>query len=212
MARRPVNVWEDPVVIEAPTEMLSTTSQRSSIYSHAIFLSPGTYRMNVVVKDVVGGTMNNYEVALHVPRFEEDKLASSTIIVADQIEKVPTRNIGTGQFVIGDSKVRPRVNETFRRDEKMGIYFQLYNFGADEKTQKPSGDIQYELVKNGSNQTIFDFKDDIKDIPGSSAQQVTVEKLLPLAKLDPGQYTLKMKVTDKIRNQVLTPTATFTVN
>ena len=58
------------------------------------------------------------------------------MILADLIEKVPTRSIGTGQFVIGDSKVRPRINNSFRRDEKMGIYFQIYNFGPDEKTQK----------------------------------------------------------------------------
>ena len=166
----------------------------------------------MVVKDVVGGSMHNYEAALHVPRFEEDKLGASTIILADNIEKVPTRSIGTGQFVIGDSKVRPRVGETFHRDEKMGIYVQVYNFGADEKTQKPNGDIQYEVVKNGSNEKIFDFTEDVRSVPGASAQQVTVEKLLPLAKLEPGQYTLKMKVTDRIRNQVLTPSATFTIN
>jgi GWxTD domain-containing protein len=212
MARRVVNVWEEPAVIEAPTEMLGIYSKKASIYSHSVFLAPGTYRLNVVAKDLTGGTMNNYEVALHVPRFEDDKLASSTIILADQIEKVPTRSIGTGLFVIGDSKVRPRVGETFSREEKMGIYIQLYNFAADEKTQKPNGDIQYEVVRNGSNATIYDFKEEIKDVPGYSAQQVTVEKLLPLAKLDPGQYTLKMKVTDRIRNQVLTPSATFTVN
>ncbi|HEX8983956.1 MAG TPA: GWxTD domain-containing protein [Bryobacteraceae bacterium] len=212
MARRVVTVWEEPVTIESPTEMLSVASKRSSIYSHSVYLAPGTYRLNVVVKDVVGGTMSNKEVALHVPRFEEEKLASSTIILADQIEKVPTRSIGTGQFVIGDSKVRPRVSESFRRDEKMGIYFQIYNFGADEKTQKPSGDIQYEVVRNGSNAKVFDFTEDLKVVPGASAQQVTVEKLLPLAKLEPGQYTLRMKVSDRIRNQVVTPSATFTVN
>ena len=57
-----------------------------------------------------------------------EKLASSSLILADMIEKVPTKSIGTGQFVIGDSKVRPRVDDTFKRDEKMGIYFKFYNF------------------------------------------------------------------------------------
>lgn len=212
MARRVVNVWEEPVVIETPAEMLDQSAKRSSIYQHTVFLSPGVYRMNVVVKDVVGGTMNNYEMALHVPRFDEEKLASSSLILADLLEKVPTRNIGTGQFVIGDSKVRPRLNDTFRRDERMGIYVQLYNFGADEKTQKPDGQIEYEVVKNGNNEKVFDFSENVKDLPGASPQQVTVEKVLPLQKLDPGQYTLKMKVTDRLKNQILTPTATFTVN
>lgn len=212
MSRRPVNVWEEPVVIEVPAEMTEQILKRSSIYSHAVFLAPGTYRLNVVVKDVTGGTMNNYEMPLHVPRFEEDKLASSSLILADLIEKVSTRNIGTGQFVIGDSKVRPRLNDTFRRDEKMGIYVQFYNFQGDEKTGKPDGSIQYEVVRNGNNEKIFDLNEDLKSLPGAAAQQVTVEKLLPLQTLEPGQYTLKMTVTDRLRKQTLTPSATFTVN
>ena len=212
MSRRVVSVWEEPVVIEAPTQMLSDASKKSSIYSHSVYLSPGTYRLNVVVKDITAGNMNNYEAALHVPQFDDEKLAASTLILADLIEKVPTRNIGTGQFVIGDSKVRPRIGETFHRDEKMGIYLQLYNFGTDTKTQKPSGNIEYQVVRNGSNKMIFDVKQDVKDVPGASAQQVTIEKILPLVKLDPGQYTLKMTVTDRIRNQTVTPSATFTVD
>ena len=124
---------------------------------------------------------------------------------------LPTRQIGSGQFVIGSSKIRPRLGDSFRRDEKMGIYVQLYNFQPDEKTHKPEGSIQYEVVKNGSNEKVFDFTEDIVKLPEASAQQVTIEKLLPLNTLQPGQYTLKMKVTDKLRNQTLTPTATFTV-
>jgi hypothetical protein len=212
MSRRPVNVWEEPVVIEVPAEMTEQTLKRNSIYSHAVFLAPGAYRLNVVVKDVTGGTMNNFEMPLHVPRFEEDKLASSTLILADLIEKVPTRNIGTGQFVIGDSKVRPRLNDTFRQDEKMGIYVQFYNFQANDKTGKPEGSIGYEIVRNGSNKKVLDLNEEVNSLPGAAAQQVTVEKLLTLQSLEPGQYTLKMTVTDRLRNQTLTPSATFTVN
>jgi GWxTD domain-containing protein len=212
MGRRVVTVWEEPVSIEVPTSMLGQTIEKSAVYGHSVFLAPGTYRLNVVAKDVIGGTVNNYEMALRVPRFEEDKLAASSVFLADLIEPLPTRSVGAGQFVIGDAKVRPRVNDTFRRSEKMGIYFQLYNFAPDEKTQKPDGEIQYEIVKNGSNQKVLDFAESVTSLPGASATQVTVEKLLPLAKLEPGQYTLKMKVTDKIRNQVLTPSATFTVD
>jgi hypothetical protein len=183
----------------------------SSVYQKSVPLAPGTYRLNVVVKDIHGGNMNNYEMALHVPRFEEEKLGSSSLVLADLMEKVPTRSIGTGQFVIGTSKVRPRVGETFRRDEKMGIYLQLYNFTPDEKTNKPSGTIEYEVVKTGSNEKIFDFTEEIEKIDGANSQQVTIEKILPLQNMEPGQYMLRMKVTDKLGNQTLTPSATFTV-
>lgn len=211
LARRPVNVFEDVVSVEAPTEMLEAAMKGGAIYQKSIPLPPGMYRLNVVAKDVIGGNMNNHEVALNVPHFEEEKLASSTVILADLIEKVPTRSIGAGQFVIRSTKVRPRLNDTFRRDEKMGIYLELYNFGPDEKTQKPNGMVEYEVVRNGSNEKIFEFTEEVQGMNGASAQHVTIEKLLPLKQLEPGQYTLRMKVTDRNRNQTLTPTATFTV-
>jgi hypothetical protein len=64
------------------------------------------------------------------------------------------------------------------------------------------------VVKVGSNEKIFEFKEEIKE---GSPTEITIEKLLPLQSLQPGQYELKMSVTDKIRNQTLNPTAKFTV-
>lgn len=212
MSRRVVNVFEDVVTVEVPTELLGEAVKGSSLYQKSVPLPPGKYRLNVVAKDIIGGTMNNYEMALDVPHYDDEKLASSTIILADLIEKVPTKSIGTGQFVIGTSKVRPRLNETFKRDEKLGLYMQLYNFGPDEKTQKPNGIINYEVVKNSNNQKVFEFSEEVAKIDSASANQTTVEKILPLKNLEPGQYTLKMKVTDRNRNQTLTPSASFTVN
>jgi GWxTD domain-containing protein len=211
MARRVVNVFEDVVSIEVPTEQLGEAVKGVSVYQKSVPLPPGMYRLNVVAKDIVSGNMNNYEMALNVPHFDDEKLASSTMIVADLIEKVPTKSIGTGQFVIGSSKVRPRLSEQFKRDEKMGIYIQLYNFEPDEKTQKPDGSIEYEVLKNGSNQKVFEFAEEIAKMENASANQVTVEKVLPLKNLEPGQYTIRMKVTDRIRNQTVSPSATFTV-
>jgi GWxTD domain-containing protein len=212
MTRRVVNVFEHPVTIEAPAEFLEQASKGRALYQNAVPLPPGNYRLNVVAKDVVGGNMNNYELALNVPRYDDEKLGTSSVILADQIERVPTKDIGSGMFVIGTSKVRPRVGESFTRDEKLGLYLSLYNFEPDEKTQKPDGVIQYEVVRDGDNQKIFEFSEEVAELPNASANQVTVEKLLPLKTLEPGKYTLRMKVTDRKRNQTVTPTASFTVS
>ena len=209
MPRRIVNVFEDVVSIDVPAELLEAATKGASIYQKSVPLAPGHYRLNVVVKDVIGGNMNNYEMALNVPRYEDEKLAHSSIIVADLIEKVSATNIGNGQFVIGASKVRPRLSESFRRDEKLGIFFKIYNFEPDEKTNKPNAAIDYEVVKTATNEKIFEFSDELNG--AASATEVTIEKLLPLSTLQPGQYTLKMKVTDRKRNQTLTPAVTFTV-
>jgi GWxTD domain-containing protein len=210
MTRRVVNVFEDVVSIDVPTSMLQEAAQGVSIYQKSIPLPPGMYRLNVVAKDVVGGNMNNYEMALNVPRMEEDVLFASSLVLADVLEKVPTRSIGTGQFVIGTSKVRPRVGETFRRHEKMGIYMKLYNFQPDEQSGKPKGEIVYEIVRDSDNKPVLEFVEDAAALEGS-ASQATIEKLLPLANFEPGKYTLKVKVVDKLKNASLTQSAQFTV-
>ena len=211
MSRRPIQIFEDPVTVDVPAELLQEAVKGSSVYGKSVPLAPGIYRLNVVAKDVVGGNMNNYEVALNVPRYDDETLASSTMVLADVLEPVPTRNIGAGQFVIGTMKVRPRVGESFRANEKMGVYVQFYNFAPDEKTQKPNASIQYEVIKEGNNEKVIDFTEDVSTIDGASANQVTVEKLLPLQTIGPGRYTLRLTALDKNRDQKVATSSSFTV-
>jgi GWxTD domain-containing protein len=211
MSRKRVTSFDDTVYVEALPETLQEESKRASIYNKAIFLPPGMYRLNIVAKDIVGGNVTNFEEALLVPRYDEETLASSTMILADLLEKVPTRSIGTGPFVIGASKVRPRLSGSFGRGEKLGVWAQFYNFAPDETTQKPNGSIQYEVTKDGSNLKVLDFTEDVTSIEGSSANQVTVEKLLPLQSLEPGKYTLKMTATDRTRDKKVSTSGNFTV-
>jgi GWxTD domain-containing protein len=211
MSRRPINTFERVVTVDTPQQYLQEAAARSSIFQESIPLAPGMYRLNVVAKDITAGNMVNYEVAITVPHFEDEKLSNSSLILADQLETVPTKSIGTGQFVIGSSKVRPRLNDTFKRDEKLGLYMQIYNFAPDEKTKRPNASVDYEVLKKGTNEKVFEFSEEVSGMPGASSSQVTIEKLLPLNSLAPGQYVIKLKVTDKNSNQVLTPSAAFTV-
>jgi len=211
MTRRIVSTFEDTVTINAAPQLLQAYQAQKSIYQKPMPLAPGTYRLNVVSKDLTAGNMNNYEAAITVPRLDPDKATTSSVMLADIIEKVPMKSIGAGQFIIGDSKVRPRMDDVFKHEEKMGIYLKVYNLGADETTHKPVGTVTYELVRSGSNERIFDFTENLGEVPDASASQLTIEKFLPLKSLLPGQYTLRMKIVDKSRNQTLTPSAKFTV-
>jgi GWxTD domain-containing protein len=212
MTRRPVTTFEKPLEVDAPPDMLQKYALQRQIYQQSVPLAPGRYRLNIVAKDTSAGNMNNYEVALDVPHFDEEKLASSSLILADVIEKLPTKSIGGGMFAIGDTKVRPRLGNKFNKDEKMGIYLQVYNFGPDEKTQKPSGSIEYEIDKAGSNEKLMEFSEEVGSISNASANQVIIEKILPLTALGPGTYTIKVKATDKNRTQTVQQQGNFTVN
>lgn len=210
MSRRPANIFEDVVTVDVPTSMLQEASEGVSIYQKSVPLAPGMYRLNIVAKDVVGGNMVNYEQALNVPRMEDDQLFASSLILADVLEKVPTKSIGSGQFVIGTSKVRPRMNVSFKRSEKMGIFLKLYNFQPEEKSNKPRGQVEYEIVKAADSSKVLEFTEEVSALEGSAAQ-MTIEKLLPLSSLEPGKYILKLKVTDSLKNSSLTQQAEFSI-
>lgn len=211
LTRRPVNWFENTVSADIPTALLQKAMNGSQIYSKRIPLAPGTYRLDIVAKDTVGNTMNTYEKALHVPYYQDDQLAASSVILADEIERVPSRSIGTGQFVIRTTKVRPRVGDTFKRSESMGIYTELYNLGGNQKTHKPEGTVEYEVINDATKKMVLSHTESLGAIPNASAFLVTIEKKLPLDVLQPGKYTLRLKVTDKANNQTITPSAQFTV-
>ena len=108
---------------------------------------------------------------------------------------------------------RYRTNVVFsgtKTDEWMGIIDKA-SLETDEKTHKPDGVIEYQVVRKNSNESVFDYKEEVGSMQGVASSQVTVEKMLPLQNLSPGDYVLKMKVIDRISNQTITPSASFKV-
>jgi GWxTD domain-containing protein len=205
---RIVQTFEDVISLDVPPSLLERTLSEKAVYQKAVPLRPGLYKLNLVLKDLNSGNVGTLERRLAVPLFEEEQLAHSTLILADRIERVPSRNVGRGQFVIGDIKVRPAVSEEFTQQDRMGIYMQVYNLGIDETTHKPDATIQYAIFRG--NEVLFNHQEETGDIEGAG-QQVTLEKVLPLDSFAPGKYKLQITISDKVNQQTLQPTVDFRV-
>jgi GWxTD domain-containing protein len=205
---RNVDTHEKSMILDVPEHEFQQSLGRKAVYQYAVPLHPGRYKLSLVMKDDVSAHMGSMEIGLVVPRFEEDKLSNSSLILADLIQPLPTSQVGTGPFVIGGTKVRPSVNQTFTRDQNLGIYMQVYNLGLDAKTHKPSLDVEYQLLKDGK--PLLDQPEDAAKLKDAS-QQFTLEKQMPLSVLQPGKYTVQIKVTDNIKKQTVSPSTTFEV-
>ena len=208
--------FEDTVVADVPAELLPREVENSKIYWKAVPLRPGRYRLDLVVKDVNGDRMGTWSRSIIVPDFSDDKLASSTLILADDVEPVPTSSVGTGMFVIGMTKVRPRVAPSdgkpmsFKRGQKVNFWMQVYNLSLDEKTHKPSATFEYDIVNAATNKEVVHAVDS-SDKMGNIGEQVTLQKTVQAANLDLGVYRVQIKVNDNISKQTLGPSATFSV-
>jgi GWxTD domain-containing protein len=205
---RIVQTFEEPVSRDFPDSLFQQSLKLQSIYQKAVPLRPGLYRLDIVIKDVESGNIGVINTRLAVPRYEDEKLEASSLIIADQIEHVPAKQIGTGQFVIGSSKVRPRLDGDFTTADKLGIYMQVYNLKPDDKTHKTDATFEY-TVKKGDQQ-IMQFKETSVEMK-QTGDQITIERLLPLATLAPGKYTLQISATDTLSKQTISRTAEFSV-
>jgi GWxTD domain-containing protein len=205
---RVVQTFEEAVSRDYPDSLFQQSLKLQSIYQKAVPLRPGLYRLDIVIKDVESGNVGVVNTRLAVPRYEDEKLEASSLILADQIEHVPAKQIGTGQFVIGSSKVRPRMDADFTSADKLGIYMQIYNLKPDDKTHKSAATFEY-TVKKGDQQ-IMQFKETSEEMK-QTGDQITIERLLPLATLSPGKYTLQINATDSLSKQTITRTADFSV-
>jgi GWxTD domain-containing protein len=208
MTGRIVQTFEDVISLDVPPSLFEQTLEQPSVYQKALPLRPGLYKLNIVLKDLNSGNVGTLETRLVVPRFQEEQLAHSSLILADRIERVATRNVGSGQFVIGDTKVRPVVGEVFRPDDRMGIYLQVYNLTVSEETHKPDVVIDYAILKG--DQAVFNYTETTDQL-ARAGQQITLEKILPLGNFEPGEYKLDIKVTDRLRQQTINPSASFRI-
>jgi len=212
-----VQTFEDSLRKDIPAELLEKEINNTSLYWKALPMKPGLYRLDVVAKDVNGEKVGIFSRSYTVPDFSnEEKLSASTLILADWLTNVPSSEVGTGNFVIGTNKVRPRVQPgdgkpvAFKQSEKVSFWMQVYNLGLDEKTKKPSATVQYQVINTGTNQPVLDFTESTAQM-GNVGEQMTVARTLPLAKLEPGVYQVTIKVSDQVSKQTISPTAKFAV-
>ena len=213
-----VQTFEDPVQVDVPEELLPRTAENSSVYWKAIPLRPGRYKLEIAVKDVNGDRRGVWSRGVVVPDFSDDKLATSTLIVADQMDPVPTKTIGTGSFVIGTMKVRPRVAGVdgkpalFKKDHdpKLSFWMQVYNLSIDKATNKPSATFEYAVINMATNKAVIQQIESTEQM-GNIGDQVTLQKSIIAAKLQPGTYRIDIKVNDNISKQTIDPSAVFAV-
>jgi len=215
---RIVQTQEDPVQVDVPAELLPRTAENSAVYWKALPLRPGRYKVEIAVKDVNGDRKGLWSRGIVVPEYSDDKLSTSSLIVADVMEPVPTKDVSTGQFVIGLNKVRPRVAPAngkpalFKRgrDQKVNFWMQVYNLSVDEKTHKPSATFEYDVVNVATNKPVIQ-KVESTDTMGNVGEQVTLQKSIASANLQPGVYRIEIKVNDNVSKQTIDPSATFAV-
>ena len=207
VANRRIGKFEDMVTTNATSEELSTTRMRKSAYARGFILNPGRYKVDVVVRDIESGAAGFQQVGFVVPEFPIDRLSVSSIVLAAKLEDMKG-GADFSPFVIGTTKVIPNLTATYRRNQPVGVYLQVYNAAIDQTTLRPAADAEYVLLKNGKelSREVEDWHE-IND----AGQRLTLTRLIDSRALEPGEYQIQIRIRDHVSGQTIAPSATFKI-
>ncbi len=200
-------IFEDSVTTNATVDELKDQKDKKSVYQKAIALGPGTYKVDVVVRDVVTGNKGIRSVGFTVPKYDEKKLDTSSLILALKLRTTNEGDIG-GMFVIGSAKVIPNLAGIYKKGQEVGIYMQVYNAGIDQTTLRPAVDVQYVLTKDGKE--VLNQPENWEGL-SDSGQRLTLARLLPTDAMPLGNYELKIKIKDRVSGQLLEKSSKFSI-
>ena len=212
-----VQSFEETVEVEEPSELLPKTLDNSQLYWKALPLRPGRYRIDIAIKDVNNPDhIGTWAQGITVPKYDDDRLSASSLILAKKMEKVASKEIGTGNFIIGNTKLLPTVqaNQTtpasFHQNQSLNFWMQVYNLGIDDASKKNSAVIHYQIIDMATNKPIFDKDEDTK-LLGASSDQLTLAKSVPLTSVPLGKYQVKVSINDSVSKQQIAETVPFNV-
>lgn len=206
LARRRVAVFEDEIARDLSEDDYQSGLRASSLFQKQLVLPPGLYKLEVVVKDLTSGDMTLLEQRLEVPEIADEELALSSIILARSIEK--TENPKGSLFTFGGLKVVPEVDAAFRRDEEMGFYFQVYGLQVDPSTSRPKARVEFAVTPRGKEPAAWRNASDLLMPFGTHA---TVARIGSLSAFQPGDYDLRIRVTDLISGLEASGTRAFSI-
>lgn len=204
---RRVGVFEDAVTTDATADELVAAKGRKSAYGKVVPLPPGTYKVDVIVRDINTGATQVKHQGFTVPKYDLKQLSTSTLLLAAKLQALGDQ-IPVSMFTIGQFKVIPNVAGVFHRGDPVGVYMQVYNAGVDQTTLRPAVDAEYVLTHDGKE--IGKLTEDWRGM-SDAGQRLTLARLLDSTKLAPGNYGVTIRIRDHVSGQSLEQSAKFTI-
>ncbi len=200
-------MFEEEVVRDFSPDEFEKAKSRSSVYQKRLILKPGIYKIDVAVRDLQSKRIGTMERRLEVPRFGEPKLQTSSILIASRIE-AGTVDRTTGNFILGDLKIIPKTDDSFKSSEELGLYLQIYNFALDAASSQPSLKVEYSVARKGQEADVWRDSSSMMRFAGSYCR---LARMINLSRLQPGIYQLRVRIHDAISGQAVETAAEFAV-
>ena len=178
-------------------------------YKNYFKLRPGKYQLKLAVSDEKG-KVGSVEEALVVPVMPESGLAVSSLVVADQLTRLPDliQNLqaklldDADPMVFNGVQITPSAGNQLPSNSPLRVFYKVYNLPGAAGQRKFVAKIQ--LVNDkGEAQNLPPIPLD-QNVFATGKSEIVVGLILPLEKTIPGKYKLVIETAETTSNQAVT--------
>jgi GWxTD domain-containing protein len=204
---KPAAIFEEPAKL--------TATKNDLFFDKSLTLAPGTYKGTFGIAQG-GKPVSIVTSDLTLAGLDKDKAGISGLLLSNNVYALPAAQAPTDPFAFGGIKVVPKADRAFTKDDELWYFFELRNPGIDPATSKPK--VRAKLTVEGKTADGKPIKYDnppmevdaqaLAGVPGHFA----VGQSIPLLEFKPGDYTLRVKVTDTVSSQTYDLSQPFKVS
>jgi hypothetical protein len=173
-----VTEFDDTVSTQYRKEQSAIIHKLNSVYQKVLSVPPGRYKLDLVIKDLTSGDIGTVTSGIHLKKLEAGKIGAGSLFLAKKLETLTSFTENLQSFVIGDVRVVPSVNRSFRPNEDLGIYLQVYNTGLDSTTLLPSVSVEYRITRDS------EIVSEFLDTESSSLEFTSARRIVLMNKFD----------------------------
>ncbi len=184
----------------------ATPAEPAGYFQSKLPMTPGEYSVALAVSSA--GKAGGIKKTLNVPQYD-GKLAISSIILAKKFNQLTEAKPEKTPYTFGKIKVDPNTERVFSKSDELIILYEAYNF-----KQEPAGQGDLESVI-----TFQKGNEKPRAIPPSPAKGLVTGKKMTIPTsfalsesfFTPGEWKMKVSLTDKATKQSATQEVTFTI-
>ncbi len=177
-------------------------------FQSGMFLPPGEYRLDLLILDNFSGKIGTSRQKLSVEDFSQPKLTLSDIFLSPSSFSSKTEPQERQDTDLPRIQAFVDASQAFVSGQEMHIYFEIYSLVLDQASGMNRFQVGYEILRNGTS-TARIVQADIAPTEQTSCQ---IRTSLRLRNFKPGEYILKISVTDQNSGQQATGRTLFRVN
>jgi VWFA-related protein len=198
----------DEIKIQLREQAAGRLASRSLVYDTGFVLTPGAYRLKMLVRENLTGKMGTFETAFVIPDLvgvAKDSLRVSSVVWSNQRQPISAavgvadrkvRKQESHPLVRDGQKLIPSVTRVFRADQNLYVYAEVYDSATVGETEKPMVAATVSLYlddqKAAESRAI-----EVRGFLGGRAKTAPVLLELPLKGLKPGNYMAQLSLIDQ---------------